>query len=830
MSSKPPGAPGPELNSSRADVSRKGSVKRARELLEAGVRPTPASPPAPASRPPPAKNVINQTQWPLPASGLQPRPLNPHPHPRFLTPRGPPPQRPPRPNAVPSQIPSQSIYSVRSDAGSENGPPYAVRSARSLPHPKPTQHPPRPSTDDGSCASPTSTLDKTPRTSVSTDDLLRQSAVSASSSVPDVPPIALPEPPLHPADPRLRTAGLITSSTRQTRARRSSVSPIPEERADPRQTHGTLASSRVIPSSWGSGPAASEILEAYLDDDSGDDEHPQCTAQEENGTLVRNASVGKRGKPTVRTILKSNPTSEVSAADFPTSTPRVAVPALGASATQTQHSTSTARRASTSTTSNESFVDPEKPRFARQDEYIDNGALEKEFVILPRAAPTMSDKRPGARKPPALDMNAVRNAEARGSLSSLTDLIRRATKLASNLDRGKTASRADFAGVSGDFRELGKRSRNSGSLSDILASFPNPGLATPETRGSWPVFFGRSGLRNVEPLHSDEDGPGAKRRQQKCCGMPRKWFLLLCILIFIVVVLAILLPVLLVAVPHEKASHSSCATTNPCHNGGVSVSGGSECSCVCSNGYTGSQCTIAGDGSCVTSQVDNGTITKEATMGSSLPTLFDRSQQKFGIDLDPVTIMALFSMNNVSCKTENALVSFDVDTTNSSSNSRRSVELSLPEPITEADEHSSSHSLELTAPSPIVAARSLATNGNLDDNTASSSGTSSADTASSKPDPASTIGAKRAVSPTASRGRTVRSTTEVPAEVVEFSQVAVLYMLQKTGSLTSAMESESKIDSYLTKSYSSASHPSLEVGIFDVDFENKSISVNDSTS
>ena len=41
------------------------------------------------------------------------------------------------------------------------------------------------------------------------------------------------------------------------------------------------------------------------------------------------------------------------------------------------------------------------------------------------------------RRPPKLDINAVRDAEARGSLTSLPDLIKRATKLATMIDRGK---------------------------------------------------------------------------------------------------------------------------------------------------------------------------------------------------------------------------------------------------------------------------------------------------------------------------------------------------------------------------------------------------------
>ena len=41
------------------------------------------------------------------------------------------------------------------------------------------------------------------------------------------------------------------------------------------------------------------------------------------------------------------------------------------------------------------------------------------------------------RRPPRLDLNVVRDAEARGSLTSLPDLIKRATKLAAMIDKGK---------------------------------------------------------------------------------------------------------------------------------------------------------------------------------------------------------------------------------------------------------------------------------------------------------------------------------------------------------------------------------------------------------
>jgi hypothetical protein len=346
-------------------------------------------------------------------------------------------------------------------------------------------------------------------------------------------------------------------------------------------------------------------------------------------------------------------------------------------------------------------------------------------------------------------------------------------------------------------------------------------LATPDNRSSWPVFFGRSNLRNVEPLGSDDEVPDEKRpAQRRCCGMPRKWFIILCIILFIIVVLAILLPVFLVAVPAQNASNNdSCAKTTPCKNGGVSVSSGSECSCVCSNGYIGPQCTVVGDSNCVTSEVDNGTITKKATMGSSLPSLFDGASSKFSIDLDSVTIMALFSLSNASCKTENALVSFS-DVERDSSNTRRSVVLPLDLPLAE---DTPSPSTVPTVTAPAVVARAVATqDGILYDNSEAKGPETSTKTDSS-------TATATQISPSASTTAAAKSTS-VPDKVIEFSQVAVLYILQKTGSLDSAIFSESEISAYLKDSYSNTTHPHMQLlGDFGLDFQTMSISVENGT-
>ncbi len=85
-----------------------------------------------------------------------------------------------------------------------------------------------------------------------------------------------------------------------------------------------------------------------------------------------------------------------------------------------------------------------------------NAASSLQPGLTPLRTPSPGFSRLSAiRRPPRLNMDAVRDAEARGSLTSLPDLIARATKLAAMMDRGKRpgsrmalndfASDSDFA-------------------------------------------------------------------------------------------------------------------------------------------------------------------------------------------------------------------------------------------------------------------------------------------------------------------------------------------------------------------------------------------------
>lgn len=420
---------------SQAGRNQKGSVKRARQLLAAGVRPERVPVPS-----------ISDTQWPLPDAGLQPYPLNPHPG--FRKPRGPPPQRPRRP----SDVPSPSVYSPRtsqaSDAvsasvyGRHSASVYTRRPAQSFSQPQPP--PPLPVTNDDSGAN-AGWVDMTPHPSTAAEDLFRRSTAS-SSSIPEVPPFPPPPAPsLPPDDLRQRIAGLVrsASSRHAHRHRRSTVSPIAEELSDRRDTLPSMASSRAIQSSVGSGRAESGVLGEYLDDDY-DSDYSGSSLHDDSTTLVRNASLGKRGKPTMRTILKPNPTSG-----------EVSVPKTQTTESQKDSSKEAAAgaAATASTASSDSVkgVDTEKPPITHKDNQVYRAAYEKEIQGLTTAAPAMSDRRPHAPRPPSLNLNAVWAAD-RGSLSSLTDMIRRATQLASNLDQGRTASKADLMESVADFK------------------------------------------------------------------------------------------------------------------------------------------------------------------------------------------------------------------------------------------------------------------------------------------------------------------------------------------------------------------------------------------
>ncbi|KAF2199036.1 hypothetical protein GQ43DRAFT_133909 [Delitschia confertaspora ATCC 74209] len=604
----------------------------------------------------------------------------------------------------------------------------------------PPQRPPRPTSDDFSLQPPSS---RDRRPSHPNDEglsptepssrPLTTSSVASGSSIGSIPDFPVPQPPMPviQAIPRRVPLGPPPSARRGPSSyytQASYVSPIAEE-SEARSEyihshHGSFASSMVIPA---------HVDDYYPEDDDidfeTDDEAPRISGEngresrtgdhEERGNLVRQASLGRRTKPALTTIkssgslkrenrdttgIKRKPlgNSEGDVGDIIGGEGAVAVLQEQPSMTSVRHSPEPSNVSFASGTglfdpssSSESFDSLEKSKLGfgagmtglavSRTRDFEKGNLDSSIYPLQALGrQTSLADRVGDRRPPKLNVDAVRDAEARGSLTSLPDLIRRATRLAANLDRGRTASRLGL-----DFWESGApdkpKPRRSGSLSDMLAAFPPPGDATPsgdrtpnKEMSVWPTG---AGFPTADLDNSDEK---ARRRRRKCCGMPMWTFVTLLIVLLFLVAAAVVIPIVLIVIPRMRDSTvaPNAATTagnspNPpasapttssqpgqcdniikCENGGVAVPNTERsCNCVCINGFTGRTCATNSGAGCST--MDIAGTTKNATVGSGIPRLLTDAKENFSIPLDPPRLLALFSDLSLSCAYENALVTFN---------------------------------------------------------------------------------------------------------------------------------------------------------------------------
>ncbi|KAL8740276.1 MAG: hypothetical protein Q9190_007004 [Brigantiaea leucoxantha] len=461
------------------------------------------------------------------------------------------------------------------------------------------------------------------------------------------------------------------------------VTPIPEEQSE---THSSFASSHVIPASWGDGPPDYSMGSGI--DEEGDDESysPNSTnngresrvgEHDESTGLVRKVSIGKPGKPALKSIkgkeedgapfggqagtgqeLQSGPNAGVETFLAPSSNDNSPEGTPHSRIAKTSYHASQPGSASPS-----SPVDPTVAKIL--------GGLEKGGALstggtatpLTSTAPSMSEK--GARRPPRLNLDAVKEGEPRSSATSLPELIRRATRLASNLDRGRTASRIGILEMLE--KEKSQHSRN-GSISDMLDAFPSPSLTTPTG--------GRHGSRFSSPLpHSGLNrGFTASDRQldyqrtsyrRRCCGMPVWAFILLCIILLLLVAAAVVIPITLVVLPRQNNDSGSgtvgqCQKSFPCSNDGTSFVHANACRCICANGFTGASCGMAPENSCVTANFSaSSTVYENATIGAGVERIISSANRNFSLPLQPINLLAVFSSQNLTCTSETALITFD---------------------------------------------------------------------------------------------------------------------------------------------------------------------------
>ena len=428
--------------------------------------------------------------------------------------------------------------------------------------------------------------------------------------------------------------------------------------------------------------------------------------------------------------------------------------------------------------------------------------------------PGMSDKVPSNRRPPRLDLDMVREAEARGSVTSLPDLIRRATKLAANLDRGKTASRLGMLDMFSNSEKLSRdradAQSTTGSMSDMLSAFPVPGT-TP----------------TLAHLASDyasvnKDGTAARKKPgRRCCGMSIWAFSTICLVLLVLVAAAVLVPIFLIVIPEQRQSHrkaaaqaalSDCSASLPCSNGGVSLISSNVCSCICVNGFTGAQCTTGEDPGCITSDVTSGSKTiSNATLGSSIPRLLTGSQSNFSIPLNSTSLLSLFSANSLSCTSENALVTFN----SQSSKVKRFYILSEEEPMpdkTESYDPTVTGRANMLVPMKERRDAETATSAGIVFQQSTLTSTVASQTAAYLPSPTPSATANGPSSPQSQ-------------DTLDFARVVVLYVLEQTGDLHAAITAQQSIQDLFLQSTMNTTLP-LSLDSFNITANFDSFALN----
>ncbi|EUC32227.1 hypothetical protein COCCADRAFT_6034 [Bipolaris zeicola 26-R-13] len=536
------------------------------------------------------------------------------------------------------------------------------------------------------------------------------SSIASDSSIGSIPDFPVPQPPM----PNIQQTRRFPSIGPPPSARRgpssyytqmSYVSPIVEESESHstaiQSQRGSFASSNVFPSNADAfypddDPFSDEegTIDSNMDTLSASEHDDQRGLVQPSPGLVRQASLGRRTKPSLMTIRSVEPSGDKkNGLNKPrTDASGIAAMGLGSAAFSSRDSSpGRARSPLSRSTSSESTSTLQTFR-------MKSAAGGTASPLQQELRPIALGDRAATRRPPRLDMDAVRDAEARGSLTSLPDLIRRATRLASNLDRGRTASRLGM-----DFWESGGPEKNNGrqsGLSEMLAAFPPPGQETP-VRSGWATPNASNGgnsdwpsVRNSDRGFVNNDTKNEKpEKRRRCCGMPLWTFITLLIVLLFIIAAAVVIPVVLVVIPNQNRAASTSAaqdntgsnngnggasTTNgaaipaptagagdrqcsgviTCQNEGVAIlNADMSCSCICINGFTGRTCTNNDATGCTTTSIAG--TANNATMGSGIPRLIEEAPTNFNVPLNATLILSLFSTLSLSCAAENALITFN---------------------------------------------------------------------------------------------------------------------------------------------------------------------------
>lgn len=202
-----------------------------------------------------------------------------------------------------------------------------------------------------------------------------------------------------------------------------------------------------------------------------------------------------------------------------------------------------------------------------------------------------------------------------------------------------------------------------------------------------------------------------------------------------------------------------------------------SCSCICINGFTGPTCIVANFTGCVATTLPGSSYTN-VTIGDAIPRLISGAQSNFSIPLFESVILARFSTSNLTCASENALVTFDGE----SQRNGNALDEAYPVSTTSSSSPSSTagakHRRYDYSSTTSSAAPSLIT-----DNPSSQS------TTSTKPSSSTSTSATTSLASASSNPNEQFIITE---QVLDFARVAVLFVLQQED-VNSAINAQSAL-------------------------------------
>lgn len=288
----------------------------------------------------------------------------------------------------------------------------------------------------------------------------------------------------------------------------------------------------------------------------------------------------------------------------------------------------------------------------------------------------------------------------------------------------------------------------------------------------------------------DRDGSETKAsKKRRCCGLPCWGIIVILIILLIIIAAAVVVPVKLLVIDKTPTAQAETAgqqcqtnSATACQNGGLSVIDNGSCACVCTNGFTGTTCNVAGATGCTSTTLGS---LSNVTMGESIPRLISTAAANFSVPLTAETLIARFNAANLSCGSENALVTFDGLSTRSGNANDVVTPVATDVPsVTQKARRTAapSSTIFLTVPSSASAAASAssvaATSSIIVDTSLVPTATASATSSATNSDPTAVF--------------------TVTEEVLDFARVAVLYIMQQK-SLDNAVTAQSSIQSFISK-------------------------------